>query len=127
MNPGRPSRRNPEQDAFEAEWRSGTDKAARWKTGRLCRQVAETLSLTLSECGEDFLLDLAVREVVPAPDAGRLLVTMEPGDPGQDPAAIVAALARAHGRLRSAVAAAVQRKRAPEIVFRLAPPEGGRP
>ena len=96
--------------------------AARWKAGRLCRQVAEILSLSLSECGDDLLRDLSVRDVAPTPDASRLAVTVETLGPGHDPAAVLAALARAHGRLRSAVASAVQRKRAPELVFRLAGP-----
>jgi ribosome-binding factor A len=48
---------------------------------------------------------------------------VETSRPSPDPAAILAALARAHGRLRSEVARAIQRKRAPEIVFQVAPPE----
>lgn len=120
----RPSRSgsSPEEDAFREELRSGSDKAARWKAGRLCRQVAETLSLSLSECGDDLLYDLSIREVAPAPDASRLAVTVETLRPDHDPAAVLAALARAHGRLRCEVASALRRKRAPELVFRLAAP-----
>ena len=94
-----------------------------YKTARLCRQVAEALSLALSECGDDALLDLSIRDVEPGPTPGRLLVTVETSRPSPDPSAILAALARAHGRLRSEVARAIQRKRAPELVFQVAPPE----
>lgn len=127
MKPRKHVRASCEQDAFEEELRSGTDKTARWKAGRLCRQVAETLSLALSECGDDLLRDLSIREVVPAPDAWRLAVTVEILRPSPDLTAVLAALARAHGRLRSEVASAIQRKRAPELVFRLAPPEEAAP
>jgi ribosome-binding factor A len=94
-----------------------------YKTARLCRQVAEALSLSLSECGEDLLLDLSVREVEPAPGPGRLVVTVETSDPKATPVPILAALSRAQGRLRAEVARVIQRKRAPELVFRLAAPE----
>jgi ribosome-binding factor A len=94
-----------------------------YKTARLCRQVAEALSLALSECGDGILLDLSVLDVTPGPSPGRLVVTVETSDPKATPVPILAALSRAQGRLRAEVARAIQRKRAPELVFRLAAPE----
>ena len=90
------------------------------KAARLCRRVEEVLSLAIAGCGDDVLLDVAVRDVAPDGGLGRLLVTVEaPGDPVET----LAALGRAHGYLRSEVAQAIRRKRAPELLFRLAPPE----
>ncbi len=96
------------------------------KTQRLCRRVAEVLTLALSDCGDDALLDLSIVDVEPAPSPGRLLVTVESSRPEPDPVPILAALARVHGRLRSEVARAVRRKRAPELLFRLAPPDSAK-
>lgn len=99
-----------------------SDRADPAKIGRLCRQVAETLSLALGGCGEDALLDVAVREVVPLEHGAQLRVVVEVG-PATDPAAAFAALARAQGRLRCEVASAIRRKRVPGLVFSLADPE----
>jgi ribosome-binding factor A len=70
------------------------------------------------------LRSLKVVSVTPAPDASRLLVTVEPVPPAgaADPGLVLARLGRASGWLRSEVAAAVTRKRAPVLTFRLAPP-----
>lgn len=101
------------------------------KTAQLCRQVFRALSLALGECGDDLLRELVVVEVRPAPDAGRLLVTVTPsaaGDP-LDLLDLLGRLDRAGGRLRHAVAEAITRKRAPELAFTFAPagPEGVTP
>ena len=100
---------------------NSSDRAAGWKTGRLCRQVAEALSLALGACGEEVLLDVAVREVVPLEGGAQLRVVVELA-PGADPAAALAALARAQGRLRCEVASAIRRKRTPGLVFAVAEP-----
>lgn len=48
------------------------------KARQLCRQVAETLELVLSgDCHEEILQTLHVVSVEPAPDASRLLVTLQ--------------------------------------------------
>lgn len=91
------------------------------KAARLCRQVEEILALAIAGCGDDALLDVSVREVATAGGQGRLLVSVEA--PGADPVETLAALARVQGRLRSEVASAINRKRAPELIFRLAAPE----
>lgn len=98
------------------------DHADAVKTARLCRAVEETLALALAGCGDDALLDLSVREVAPAGGPGRLLVTVEASG---DPVETLAALGRVQGLLRSEVARAIRRKRAPELLFRLVVSEAG--
>jgi ribosome-binding factor A len=91
------------------------------KLQQLCRQVQRTVSLSLSDCGDDMLRDLLVQSVAPAPDASRLMLTVyaataTPANP-IDLADIHARLARVSGRLRHEVAIAITRKRAPELLF----------
>lgn len=93
------------------------------KALQLCHQVAETLEEVLAECGDAVLQELRVLDVEPAPDASRLLVTVAVdgwGDPSADPSRIHEHLSRAAGHLRSEVAGAITRKRAPVLVYRLA-------
>ncbi len=94
---------------------------------QLCGQVARTLAAVLAgECGDDLLRDLVVESVTPAPNAGRLLVTVSLA-PSADPALADSAaerLERARGRLRAEVAAAVHRRRVPDLLFRLVDPTG---
>lgn len=88
------------------------------KTLRLCRQVAEALSLALgSQCADPMLAELEVLAVTPAPDATRLLVTVRPAAPPT--AELFERLAAAHGLLRSIAAESISRKRAPDLAFRV--------
>lgn len=93
------------------------------KAVQLCRQVAVTLDEVLAECGDDVLRSLRVVDVTPFPDASRLMVgvapvdPLAPGTPGAE--AILEHLQHAGGHLRCEVAAAVTRKRAPLLVYRL--------
>jgi ribosome-binding factor A len=76
------------------------------------------------ECGDDALRDLLVESVVPAPNSSRLLVTLVLG-PGVATVAaedVLVCLHRAQGLLRAEVAAAINRKRVPELTFRLVGP-----
>ncbi len=67
---------------------------------------------------------LFVEEVSPAPDCGRLLVhVVIPA--GMSITDAIAALGREAPRLRSEVAMAITRKRAPELSFVPAVPDGG--
>lgn len=94
----------------------------RHKTRQLCRQVLEVLdSLLADHHTDDVLLDLAVVAVEPAPDAACLLVTVTPRLSGIRPdlSLILSSLDRASGRLRAEVAAAISRKRAPLLVYRV--------
>ena len=99
--------------------RAGLDR----KAIQLCHQVAETLEEVLAECGDGVLQALRVVDVEPAPDASRLLVTVAvdglPQDK-QDRVHVHEHLVRAAGHLRSEVASAITRKRAPVLVYRLA-------
>jgi ribosome-binding factor A len=100
------------------------------KTAQLCRQVFRAVSLALSECGDERLRELIVHDVAPAPDASRLLVRV-----GWSAAAasssqvgvmkVLASLNDAGGFLRREVAAAITRKRAPELMFTFAAAFGG--
>ena len=85
----------------------------------LCSQVADCLQLVFEGgVGDAALQDAWLREVDPFPDAGTLRVTIEvPRE--ADVARVVEALTRASGYLRSEVAAAISRKRAPQLVFRV--------
>jgi ribosome-binding factor A len=99
-------------------------KKTRRKARQLGRQVAETLDVVLAAQGDDLLRGLRVVSVVPAPDSTRLLVTVTPLPSAEplDPARILLQLERASGQLRCEVAAAITRRRAPTLTYRLALP-----
>jgi ribosome-binding factor A len=95
------------------------------KAYQLCRQVSDTLNFVLSgDTGDDVLRGLYVDSVDPAPDSSRLLVSVAPLDPGdQTPAEVyLTKLIALSGKLRSEVAAAISRRKTPELVFRVIPP-----
>jgi ribosome-binding factor A len=88
------------------------------KAGQLCGQVRQALHTALAACGDPVLQAVQVAGVEPAPHTGRLRVAVAlPPDAGIDRAAAEDHLRRAAGVLRSAVAAAVNRRYAPELVF----------
>lgn len=90
------------------------------KALQLCSQVARTLQLVLAgECADDLLRELSVTAVEPAPHSGRLLVTLALLDDRIDLAQALARLQRASGKLRSEAAAAIHRRKAPLLVFRV--------
>jgi ribosome-binding factor A len=106
---------------------SGRTKRSSQKTAQLCRQVFRAVSLALEECGDDVLRELSVVDVEPAPDASRLLVRVSVPVAGGELALpeVLARLGRAGGFLRRQVAAAITRKRAPELMFTFAAPGAG--
>jgi ribosome-binding factor A len=85
------------------------------KALQLCRQVERALGVALE--GE-VMRDLTVQSVVPAPDSSRLLVTFTFHGPEavktQD---VVDVINSRRAALRSAVAAAIHRKKTPELTF----------
>ena len=84
----------------------------------LCGQVQQTLADVLAGCADDVLRDLLVESVVPFTTAVRLLVTVrKPAD--LDAATVSAHLERARGLLRSEVAAAIHRRKTPDLLFRV--------
>jgi ribosome-binding factor A len=111
--PGPDDGRDPRLDR-----REGTGKVPNRKALQLCAQVARTLASVLAECGDDVLRDMVVESVVPAPNAVRLLVTLSLTDAAET-AQAAQRLEHARGKLRSEVAAAVNRRRTPDLVFRV--------
>jgi ribosome-binding factor A len=118
--PGPDDGHDPRLDA-----RPGPEKVANRKALQLCAQVARTLAEVLAG-GGDVLRDLQVESVTPAPNASRLLVTVSRSAVAGDIDAeeILRRLEGARGMLRGEVAAAVNRRRVPDLVFRLREPAG---
>ena len=89
------------------------------KLQQLCAEVARTLGETLAGCANDVLRDLLVTDVLPAPSSARLVVrvTLSPGASGLDSTLVLQHLHSAAGLLRSEVAAAIRRRKAPDLVF----------
>lgn len=93
------------------------------KARQLCHQVAETLALIFSgELDDELLHGLEVVAVDPAPNTAQLAVTLRTTAPSENAEAILDRLAAVAGRLRSEVAAAITRRRAPKLTFRLVGP-----
>jgi hypothetical protein len=102
--------------------RGGSGQTGDRKLRQLCSQVARTLNAVLAgECGDDLLRDLVVESVTPAPSSARLLVTvaLAPTAPDHDPGLLSERLERARGLLRVAVAGAIRRRRAPDLLFQI--------
>jgi len=109
------------RDFFKKE--SSTKQSGR-KSQQLCAQVADSLQhLFGGECGDEVLHAICLIEVSPAPDASQLLVLVGPAVGGAAFSAdeVLAALDHASGWLRTEIAAAITRKRAPRLVFRYLP------
>lgn len=105
---------------------NGGGSAADHKAMQLCHQVAITLDEVLAECGDSLLQGLRVLDVKPAPDISRLLVTLTAdGVPVESLPTVETHLAKASRHLRGEVAQAITRKRAPSLVYVLAPGENG--
>ena len=98
---------------------------------RLCGQIARVLNIAFGgTCNDDLLLDLVVDSVEPDPDATRVKVTVYPMETRNriDPEMVLQHLERAQGFLRSEIAATVERKKIPRLVFSLKrPADGGDP
>ena len=95
------------------------------KTQQFCRQVQRALNLALADTSvADIGCDLFVDEVSPGPDCGHLLVHIVVQD-GYSIADALSALRRDAARLRSEVAMAITRKRAPELAFVPVSMQGG--
>jgi|GEM_PF-713689 len=90
------------------------------KAKQICRQVFRTLDLILSgECRDEYLQSLHVISVDPAPDAARLLVTVQSDLPKEqfDRGAILEGLSANRGRFRTEIAAVLNRRKVPNLTF----------
>src|SRR5258706_14490312 len=130
----RDARRRPRRafaDSDSAELFFGSKQRVRrdHKTAQLCRQVFQALSMALGDCADDVLRELLIHDVAPAPDAGRLLVRvgLSAATNPTGVADVMARLGHAAGFLRREVAAAIARKRAPELMFVLVAGGGEEP
>jgi ribosome-binding factor A len=114
---------SPEDGTDPRDWLKGLHgpKSGDRKARQLCGQVAESLALILACEADDTLRSLDVASVEPAPDTKQLLVTVRPlpSSTPPDPSAILNALSVASGRLRSEVASAITRRRAPLLFYRV--------
>ncbi len=98
------------------------DERSERKTRQLCREVERTLGVALSSSRDSLVRDLSVMSVEPAPDGSRLMVTLYPaGALSVDVAKLLAHLGELRGFLRQEIAQALQRKRTPELAFRIVP------
>ena len=95
-----------------------TRKKTHHKTHQVCKQAEKTLNLVLAESTESLLRELVVYAVVPNPDSAHLLVVIEAPFISLDENEVLEALQRAEGRLRTAIATVINRKRTPQISFR---------
>ena len=103
---------------FDDEPRDGAD----YKLTQLCSQVEEAVVYALASSGDAALRDVLVVSVVPARGAALLRVTVESDADGVDGMdRVFAKLTRAKGSLRAEIAAAITRKRTPELVFVVTP------
>jgi ribosome-binding factor A len=100
-----------------------SSRQAERKARQFCRQVQRALTLALADRhADDGLNELIVEDVSPGPDTAHLVVhVVIPTN--RSVADALAALRRDAPRLRSEVAAAITRKRAPELSFVPAVPE----
>jgi ribosome-binding factor A len=91
-----------------------------YKTAALCKQVRRSVAMTLAgECADEVLQGLMVDDVLPAPNAGRLLVrvVLRTADPAVTMVDVLQRLEKVHGLLRARVGEAIVRKRTPELAF----------
>lgn len=92
------------------------------KALQLCGQVAETLALVLADSGDAVLQNLLVESVRPWPTSARVLVTVTPAiREGFEDETVAAHVEAARSRLRGEVAAAVHRRKVPDLLFRIVP------
>jgi ribosome-binding factor A len=94
-----------------------------YKLSQLCRQVEEAVAMGLFASHNPLLRDLCVIDVTPLRGAARLRVRVTTEDSDASLAELEQAVDRARGYLRAEAAAAISRKRAPELVVELVPPE----
>jgi hypothetical protein len=104
-------------NALAGESREKGHRKQTYKALQLSRQVQRILTLELSGFGGDEVLrDVYVIGVIPASGSSQLLVQVSV-PPNVSIVDVLERLGRAVPKLRAAVAAAITRKRAPELSF----------
>jgi len=92
-----------------------------YHSAALCKQVLRIVSGVLSgECGDALLQALVVERVVPAPNAGRLMIMVIARGDGA-PAELLVRLEAVKRMLRARIAEGIVRKRVPELTFLVLP------
>ena len=86
---------------------------------QVCRQVYDVLTFALAEIDDPLIDDLVLARVLPAPNAGRLQVILVPARADIDEGEALARIADFADDLREEVAAEVNRRCVPELVFRI--------
>src|SRR5262249_24288901 len=121
MSKGKQRRHAPSHGCVDPDVLFGApgDARAMRKDRQLCRQVHEALGYALPALDDEILSATWVMDVEPAPDASRLCAVVQ-APRGADPEEVYARLERVSGYLRSEVAQAITRKRAPVLAFRVA-------
>ena len=104
---------------FDRRSRYDSQKQSGRKALQLCGQVKVALRAILAGCADDAVRNLTVLAVRPAPHAGRLevAVAIPLMADAQDREPFETGLRRAAGWIRTEVAAAINRRRAPELVW----------
>jgi ribosome-binding factor A len=104
------------RDWAKAQWRPVRNR----KALQLCRQVERALHLALAGLADPLLHDLLVSEVRLFPDSSRLLVRLGSSTAtAVDLEAVSRSVQKAAGRLRQEVAAAIHRRKTPELIFQV--------
>src|SRR5262249_24163860 len=102
--------------------RSGGSRRPNRKALQLADQVMQTLAGVLAGEGDDEVMrDLMVLAVEPAPTGGRLLVALAPPPPSPPhPLEVIQErLGRHAEQLRAEVAAAIHRRKMPDLAFQV--------
>ena len=90
------------------------------KALQLCRQVERSLHLALAGFADPQLNDLLVSDVRLFPDSSRMLGRLYSATESElDIEAVFQRLQHASGRLRQEVAAAIHRRKTPELVYQV--------
>lgn len=109
---------NPKRFFDRRRWHDSQKQSGR-KALQLCGQVKAALHAILAGCADDAVRNLTVLAVRPAPHTGRLevAVAISPMADAPDREPFEMGLRRAAGWIRTEVAAAINRRRAPELIW----------
>lgn len=99
-----------------------SEKPNNRKALQLCEQVRRALYWAMgTECDAPTLQCVEVVSVEPAPTSARLLVTFAVTDEGASVEDVSEQLGQSAGLLRAEVARSINRRKTPELIFRVVP------